>query len=140
MDVGLPEATSALIVDACAGVRLLKVRAIVLSPGITGIVAEPVSPWATLLVKKPDSFRRRCSKAKKKNVRFVSKGPPKVNPYCVRVNGGSSIGAKALRAWKLRCRKNPNMLPWNSFVPDLVTTFTTPPAERPNSGANEFVT
>ena len=54
--------------------------------------------------------------------------------------GGSSIGAKALRAWKLRCRKNPNTFPCNSFVPDFVTTLTTPPAERPNSGANEFVT
>ena len=83
---------------ACAGVMLLKVRATGLSPGITGIVAEPVKPWATLLVKKPDSCRRRCSKAKKKNVRSLRNGPPSVNPYCVRVNGGSSIGANALRA------------------------------------------
>ena len=77
---------------------LLNVRAIGLSPGITGIVAEPVNPWATLLVKKPDSFLLRCSNAKKKNVRSRSNGPPRVNPYWVRVNGGSSIGAKALRA------------------------------------------
>src|ERR1051326_7015915 len=119
---------------------LLKVRAIGFNPGITGIVADDRKPAATSLVKKPDSFRRRCSNAKKKNVRSRSSGPPNVSPYCARVNGGSSTGAKALRAWKLRWRRNPNTLPWYSLVPDLVTTFTTPPDERPNSGANELLT
>src|SRR6185503_2949241 len=104
------------------------------------IVTLEVRLPCTSLVKKPDSFRRRCSKAAKKKVRPLSNGPPSVAPYCARVNGGSSIVAKALRAWKLRCRRNPNKLPCSSFVPDLVTTFTTPPAERPNSGANELVT
>src|SRR6476469_1503133 len=104
------------------------------------IVTELVRPCPTLEVKNPDSFRRRCSNAKKKKVRSLSNGPPRVNPYCVRVNGGSSIGAKALRAWKLRWRKNPKRFPWRSLVPDLVTTFTTPPADRPNSGAKELVT
>src|SRR6185369_4909958 len=105
-----------------------------------GSVTEPVNPRATSLVKNPDSFRRRCSNAKKKNVRSRSNGPPIVKPYCVRVNGGSATGANALRAWKLRWRRNPNILPCKSFEPDLVTTLTTPPADRPNSGANEFVT
>src|ERR1044071_1768000 len=111
---------------------LLNVRAIGFSPGIAGMVADDRKPAATSLVKNPDSFRRRCSNAKKKNVRSGSNGPPKVNPYCVRVNGGSSIGAKALRAWKLRWRKKPKMFPCKSLVPDFVTTLTTPPAERPN--------
>src|SRR6185503_5824920 len=56
-DVGVPAATAPLIKAAWAGVRLLKVRAIGLSPGITGIVAEAVRPRATSLVKKPDSCR-----------------------------------------------------------------------------------
>ena len=50
------------------------------------------------LVKKPDSLRLRCSTAKKKNVRSLSKGPPTVKPYCLRLNGGLATGAKALRA------------------------------------------
>src|SRR4026207_2372025 len=116
----------------CCGVRFLKVW--------PAIVTLDVRLEATSLVKKPDSLRRRCSNAKKKNVRSLSNGPPKVNPYCVRVNGGSSMGAKGLRAWKLLCRRKPNTLPCRSFVPDLVTTCTTPPDERPNSAANEFVT
>src|ERR1051325_6171226 len=40
--VGVPAATSVLMNEACAGVMLLKVRAIGFSPGITGMVAEPV--------------------------------------------------------------------------------------------------
>src|SRR6185369_9204915 len=100
--VGFPLATRVLINAACCGVRFAKVRAIGFSPGITGIVADAVRPWATLLVKKPDSLRRRCSNAKKKKVCSGLNGPPMVKPYCVRVNGGSSIGANALRAWKLR--------------------------------------
>ena len=60
---------------ACAGVMLLNVRAIGLRPGITGIVAEPLDPAHTLLVKKPDSLRRRCSNAKKKNVRSAIEWP-----------------------------------------------------------------
>ena len=50
-----PEASRVLMNEACAGVMLEKVRATGLTPGITGIVAEPVRPCATLLVKKPDS-------------------------------------------------------------------------------------
>ncbi len=34
----------------------------------------------------------------------------------------------------------PKTLPRTSLVPDLVTTLTTPPAVRPNSGAKELVT
>ena len=98
MLVGVPAAISVLMKPACAGVMLLNVRAIGLRPGITGIVADAVKPCATLLVKNPDSLRRRCSNAKKKNVFSGLNGPPSVKPYCVRVNGGSSIGAKALRA------------------------------------------
>src|SRR5215218_6794526 len=56
MVVGVPAATNVLMKAACAGVMLLNVRAMGLSPGITGIVAEPVKPCDTLLVKKPDSF------------------------------------------------------------------------------------
>src|SRR6266481_831876 len=56
------------------------------------IVTELVSPWATLLVKKPDSFLRRCSKAKKKKVRSWSRGPPIVKPYCLRLKGGLATG------------------------------------------------
>src|SRR5690349_22682405 len=90
-----------------------------LRPGITGIVAEAVIPREGSLVKNPDSFRLRCSNAKKKKVRSLSSGPPSVSPYCVRVNGGSSIGAKAFRAWKLRWRKKPKTFPCRSFVPDF---------------------
>src|SRR6185369_12053181 len=68
------------------------------------------------------------------------KAPPIVPPYCARVNGGSLIGAKALRAWKLLWRRNPKTFPCRSLVPALVTTFTTPPEERPNSAANELLT
>src|ERR1043166_4908007 len=102
--VRFPLATNVLTKPSCADVRFVKVLAIGLRPGITGIVAEEVIPCETLLVKNPDSFRRRCSNAKKKKVRTLSNGPPSVNPNCVRVKGGSSLGAKALRAWKLRCR------------------------------------
>src|SRR5215210_5183485 len=43
---------------------------------------------------------------------------------------------------RFRCSKamKPKALPRTSLVPDLVTTLTTPPAERPNSGAKELVT
>src|SRR5687767_4037104 len=102
MLVGVPAATSVLMKGACAGVMLLKVRAMGFSPGITGIVADAVRPGATLRVKNPDSLRLRCSNAKKKNVCSGFNGPPSVNPYWVRVNGGSSIGAKALRALRLQ--------------------------------------
>src|SRR4051812_6777611 len=92
-----PSASRLLMYVAWAGVMFVNVCAG--KPGASGgNVTEPVKPCATLLVKKPDSLRRRCSKAKKKKVRSRSKGPPIVNPYCERVNGGSSIGAKALRA------------------------------------------
>ena len=105
------------------------------------MVTLPFRPARTLLVKKPVSWRRRCSKAKKKKVRSRSNGPPSVAPYCARVNGGflpgvlSMTGAKALGAWKLLCRRKPKMLPRTWFVPDLVTTLTTPPEVLPNSGA-----
>src|SRR6185436_14783151 len=127
-----PTPSSWLMYVTCCGERFLNVW--------PAIVTLEVRLPCTSLVKKPDSLRRRCSKAKKKNVRPLSNGPPSVNPYCARVNGGSSIGAKALRAWKLRCRRNPNKLPCSSFVPDFVTTFTTPPADRTTSAANELVT
>src|SRR5687767_6826788 len=42
--VGVPKATRALMKPACCGVMLLNVRATGLSPGITGIVADPVNP------------------------------------------------------------------------------------------------
>src|SRR5438132_7057914 len=95
---GTPLPTNVLMKAAWVGVMLVNVRAIGLRPGITGIVAEPVSPCATLLVKKPDSCRRRCSKATKKKVRFLSNGPPRVKPNCLRLNGGLATGAKGLRA------------------------------------------
>ena len=53
--VEFPDATKVLMNEACAGVMLLNVRAFGLRPAITGIVAEPVKPADTLLVKKPDS-------------------------------------------------------------------------------------
>src|SRR5918911_4543550 len=105
MFAATPVPTRLLMKAACAGVILLKVTAVGLSPGIAGIVVEPPSPAATSEVKKPDSCRRRCSTAVKKKVRFLIIGPPRVAPYCARVNGGflfgalSMIGAKALRAW-----------------------------------------
>src|ERR1700730_1435065 len=98
MAAGLPVATSELIYAACAGVMLANVRATGFRPGMTGIVAELVNPRATSLVKKPDSFLRRCSKAKKKNVLFLSNGPPIVKPYCLRLNGGLATGANGLLA------------------------------------------
>jgi hypothetical protein len=36
-------------------------------------------------------------------------------------------------------RKNPKPLPWNWFVPVLVTTVRTPPVERPNSALYCYV-
>src|ERR1700730_3709478 len=104
-----------------------------------GIVMLDVSPAPTLLVKKPDSWRRRCSKAAKKKVRSFFMGPPKVAPYCARVNGGLAIGANAFRAWKLLWRRNPKTFPSQVLVPALVTTLIMPPVARPNSGAYEFV-
>src|SRR5438045_1256783 len=104
---------------ACAAVRLVKVCATGRIPA--GIVTLAFRPAPTLEVKKPDSCRRRCSKAAKKKVRSFLIGPPKVAPYCARVNGGSETGAKALRAWKLRWRKKPKTLPRKSFVPPFVT-------------------
>jgi hypothetical protein len=62
-------------------------------------------------------------------------GPPNVPPYWPRVKAGSSEIAKALRAWKDLWRRKPKMLPWYSFVPDLVMMLTTAPEARPNSGA-----
>src|SRR2546430_402231 len=80
--IALPPAPTRVLMNvACAGVMFVNVRATGLSPGTTGIVAEPFSPRVTLLVKNPDSSRLRRSKAKKKKVRSLSNGPPMVNPY-----------------------------------------------------------
>ena len=100
----------------------------------------------TFEVKKPDSCRLRCSKARKPNVVSFAIGKPSVAPYCARVKGAflsgslSMTGAKGLRAWMVLWRMKPKTLPRTSLVPDLVTTLTTPPEVRPNSGANELVT
>src|ERR1051325_10859584 len=110
------------------------------------MVTLEVRFWTTFEVKKPDSCRLRCSKARKPKVVSRSSGKPSVAPYCARVNGGffdgalSMIGAKGVRAWIDLWRMKPKTLPRRSLVPDLVTTLTTPPAVRPNSGANELVT
>jgi hypothetical protein len=110
------------------------------------MVTLPPKPCRTSEVKKPDSCRRRCSCAPKKKVRSRRSGPPSVTPYCARVNGGFSsgsplmIGANGLRDWIDLWRMKPKRLPWSSFVPDLVTTLTTPPEVRPNSAAYELVT
>ena len=53
---GMPEATAPFMNAACCGVKLLNVRNVGLRPGITGMVADAVSPAVTLLVKNPDSF------------------------------------------------------------------------------------
>ncbi len=71
-------------------------------------------------------------------------GPPKVAPNWLRCKGALGAGTKlpvgestgwtpqslALKTVFLR---NSNAEPWNSFVPDLVSTFTTPLANRPYS-------
>src|SRR5947209_8171677 len=129
---------------ACAGVTRVKVceNGRNGAPMLTLEVRGPI----TSDVKKPDSCRRRCSNARKPNVLSLSSGKPSDAPYCARVNGGffegslSMTGAKGLRDCMDLCRMNPKMSPRTSFVPDFVTTLTTPPAVRPNSGAKEFVT
>src|SRR5215218_4239350 len=113
---------------------------------MTGIVALAVRLPTTFEVKKPDSCRLRCSKARKPKVLSLSKGKPSVAPYCARVKGGfllgslSMTGAKAFRDCMDLWRMKPKTLPVTSFEPDLVTTLTTPPAVLPNSGAKELVT
>src|ERR1051325_7428353 len=73
--------------------------------GVPGPMARlEVMLAETLLVKNPDSCRRRCSKLVKKKVRSSLIGPPSVAPYCTRVKPGflfgslSIIGASPLRA------------------------------------------
>ena len=61
-------------------------------PAMTGIVTELVRLPRTSEVKKPDSWRRRCSKAAKKKVRSRTMGPPRVAPYCARVKAASCRG------------------------------------------------
>ena len=70
--------------------------------------------------------------AKKKNVLLRTTGPPTVAPYMFCDSGTTSL-RKKLRESRLSLRRNSHRLPWISFVPDLVTTLTIPPAPCPNS-------
>ena len=70
-------------------------------------------------------------------------GPPRVKPYCCWEKGYLSasepsafLGGEA-RASSL---KNACTVPWKSLVPDLVTTLTKPPLERPNSAFAPWAT
>src|SRR6266581_1667102 len=98
---------------------------------------------------------RRCqysSSLTKKNVFFrKGTGPPRLPPnwfwlYCgahafrVLILGSLLSHGKAresrskkLRACSLLFRLNSHRPPWNSLVPDLVTTLTCAPAPLPNS-------
>ena len=77
-------------------------------------------------------FSLMASRATKKNALSLTMGPPMVPPNCSRwksFRGLPSevfeVSASSLWKWK--------RLPWRSLVPDLVMTFTTPPAVRPYS-------
>src|ERR1043166_915190 len=70
-----------------------------------------------------------CSKAPNRNILSLISGPPMVPPNCSRWKSVSGLPSEvfALRAsnrWKWKT------MPWTSLVPDLVITFTTPPAAR----------
>ena len=45
----------------------------------------------------------------------------------------SCVGAKKLRAFRDPFLRNSKTSPWIWFVPDLLTTLTTPPEAPPNS-------
>ena len=57
-------------------------------------------------------------------------GPPNVPPnwFCTRA---VVVAWKKFRAFSERFLRNSKTVPWNSFVPDRVTTFTTPPVTCP---------
>ena len=79
------------------------------------------------------------STATKKNPLSFFKGPPSVPPNCSRWKPSSWLPSerspvRAFSRWKW------NRLPWSSLVPDLVMTFTTPPAVRPNSAVAPLAT
>jgi hypothetical protein len=98
---------------------------------------------------------QRCTDPKK-NVRFLRIGPPKVSPNWFSIlkgapsrppeselqNRGSVSPARLsrlLHEFKALSLWNQNAEPWKSFVPLLVTKFTTDPAARPYSAENWFV-
>ena len=63
-------------------------------------------------------------------------GPLNVAPnWCWEKSGFGrpALFRKKLFASNLSLRRNSKTLPWNSFVPDLICRFTTPPSDLPNS-------
>ena len=79
-------------------------------------------------------------------------GPPAVPPNWFRfrtpradpgidcpVTGSTRSRSKKLRASSFSLRRNSKTEPCKLLVPDLVTTFTTAPENRPYSGSKEFV-
>ena len=84
---------------------------------------------------------------KKKNALFRTMGPPMRPPNWLMREAGRLFGwprrnwlafvtgSLAFRDSSRRYSKRP---PWNSFVPDLVTTLMTAPPARPNSAEKPF--
>ena len=74
-------------------------------------------------------------------VLFLTMGPPAEKPNWLRLYGGRGLSgaSKKFLASKTSFRRNPKTVPWISFVPDFMTTLTTPPADLPYSAEKEFV-
>src|SRR5271169_6061754 len=102
-----------------------------LSWAVVGTVTGwETTPWMIL----------RPSYAAKKNVLSFLIGPPNVPPnwFWWKSGFGATVNVNGL-ALRSVLRKNSYTLPWNSLVPDLVTTLTTAPELRPYSASNELV-
>src|SRR5437762_860545 len=85
-----------------------------------------------------DSRCRKPSYDKKKKLRSFLIGPPRMNPACTRLYGGSMSlllgpNAKGFLASSASLRIKANAEPCSAFVPDLETMLINPPLARPNS-------
>ena len=68
----------------------------------------------------------------------MTNGPPTVNPYCWKLNGGFLVAFHGL-AFIASSWKNISAAPWRSFVPDLLTALTTADSASPNSAEKRLV-
>src|SRR4051812_43871178 len=89
---------------------------------VIGFVTPP-SPGTT-----PESDRMRvpCQSANQ-NVLFLMMGPPTATPYwfCLRYGFVAPARFRShVLAFSLSFWRNSNSVPWMSFVPDLMVTFT----------------